>query len=211
MARNDADRSPWVIALVLTAAIVIGTFAAASPVAPNYPATLQGGAPCGSCIAPAELGWKTFVPEDKDEAGAALEISGTIYQADGKTPASGIVLFVYHTDATGYYNKDDDPSHPRIRGWMQTGPDGRYLFRTIKPAPYPHRTTPAHIHAHLYGAGHSEYPIDDYWFEGDPFINGTSLDVMRKQGSTPAIVTLKKDGDGVLRGVRDIRLAPDSK
>ena len=98
-------------------------------------------------------------------------MSGTIFQPDGKTPADGVVLCVYHTDATGYYSKDDDPYNPRLRGWMKTGPDGKYEFHTIRPAPYPRRDTPAHIHAQIYSEKIPEYAIDEYWFEGDPLIN----------------------------------------
>lgn len=141
---------------------------------PAYPATLSGGAPCGSCEAPNDLSWKTVIPPS-DEPGEPLAISGTIYLPDGTTPAKGIVLFVYHTDATGYYNKQDDASHPRLRGWMRTNADGRYEFRTIKPGAYPHRNTPAHIHAHIYGPGYSERSIDDYWFKDDPRITAETL------------------------------------
>lgn len=177
---------------------------------PSYPSTLSGGAPCGSCIAPANLSWKTVIPPNK-EPGEPLEISGTIYQPDGVTPAVGIVLFVYHTDVTGYYNEKDDASHPRLKGWMKTGANGRYEFRTIKPGAYPHRSTPAHIHAHLYGPDYSERSIDDYWFEGDPRINAKELSKKRDQESMPVIVALKRGGDGVWRGVRDIRIKPVSK
>jgi protocatechuate 3,4-dioxygenase beta subunit len=195
---------------ILAALVAVGlatfksTRAAAADPKPTYPPTLSGGAPCGSCIAPADLSWKTVVTSAK-EPGEPLIISGTIYHPDGK-PASGVVLFIYHTDATGYYNEKDDASHPRLKGWMKTGGDGRYEFRTIKPAPYPHRTTPAHIHAHVYGPDYSERSIDDYWFEGDPFINAKELARVKEQGATPAIVALKRDGEGVLRGGRDITL-----
>lgn len=110
---------------------------------PSYPSTLSGGAPCGSCIAPANLSWKTLIPPNK-EPGEPLDILGTIYQPDGVTPAEGIVLFVYHTDVTGYYYEEDDASHPRLKGWMKTGADGRYEFRTIKPGAYPNRSSCAH-------------------------------------------------------------------
>ena len=83
---------------------------------------------------------------------------------------------------------------------MKTGPDGRYEFHTIKPAPYPHRTTPAHIHAHVYGPQYSERSIDDYWFQGDPFIT--------PKKRAPAIISLKRNGEGVLQAVRDITLKP---
>jgi protocatechuate 3,4-dioxygenase beta subunit len=190
-------------------ALAVVAFSADSPDAsPSYPSTLSGGAPCGSCIAPANLSWT--VATSPGEAGEPLHISGTIFQPDGK-PANGIVLFIFHTDATGYYNEKDDASHPRLQGGMKTGPDGRYDFRTIKPAPYPHRTTPAHIHAHLYGPQYSERSIDDYWFEGDPFITAQELARVKSQGDVPAIVSLKRDGEGVWKGVRDITIKPTRK
>ena len=86
-----------------------------------------------------------------------------------------MVLWVYQTDATGYYNEKDDASHPRLKGWMKIGADGKYEFRTIRPGAYPHRTTPAHIHAHVYGPGYSERSIEDYWFKDDPRINEKEL------------------------------------
>ena len=175
-----------------------------------YPATLTEGAPCGSCVAPAVLSWQTVIPPP-GEPGEPLEISGTIYQADGVTPAAGVVIFVYHTDVGGYYNKEDDPGHPRLRGWMKTGADGRYAFHSIKPGAYPHRKTPAHIHAHLYARDYSERSIDDYWFEGDPRITTEAVSLAKQQGSTPVIVTLKRDGAGVFQGKRDITIKPKAK
>jgi protocatechuate 3,4-dioxygenase beta subunit len=191
-------------------AFAVVAFSADSPDAnPSYPSTLSGGAPCGSCIAPANLSWKTIVTAP-EEPGKALQISGRILQPDGK-PAEGMVLFIYHTDATGYYNEKDDASHPRLKGWMKTGPDGRYQFRTIRPAPYPHRTTPAHIHAHIYGPEYSERSIDDFWFEGDPFITVEELARVKAQGQMPAIVSLKLTGDLIWQGSRDITLKPTRK
>jgi protocatechuate 3,4-dioxygenase beta subunit len=185
------------------------TLAAAPEPSPSYPSTLSGGAPCGSCIAPANLSWKTVVTA-AEEPGEPLIISGKISQPDGK-PAEGVVLFIYHTDATGYYNEKDDASHPRLKGWMKIGGNGRYEFRTIKPAPYPHRTTPAHIHAHVYGPQYSERSIDDYWFEGDPFITAKELATRKEAGTSPAVVSLKRNGEGVWQGVRDITLKPAGK
>ena len=51
---------------------------------------------------PKSLSWETTIA-GKSEPGEPLEMSGTIFGADGKTPASGIILYVYHTDATGHY------------------------------------------------------------------------------------------------------------
>jgi protocatechuate 3,4-dioxygenase beta subunit len=171
----------------------------------NYPPTLRGGAPCGSCSAPENLSWKTVIAPEK-EPGEPLIITGKIFQPDGKTPAEGMVLWVYQTDATGYYNEKDDASHPRLKGWMKIGADSKYEFRTIRPGAYPHRSTPAHIHAHVYGPGYSERSIEDYWFKDDPRINDAEKAKMEKEGERPVIVEVKRDSNGIWRGVRDIKL-----
>src|SRR5215212_8657312 len=174
---------------------------------PNYPPTLSGGAPCGSCNAPEKLSWKSVIPPE-NEPGESLVITGKVFQADGKTPADGFVLWVYHTDRTGYYNEKDDASHPRLKGWMKIGADGRYEFRTIRPGAYPHRTTPAHIHAHVYGQGLSERSIDDYWFKDDPRINDEEVKKASEGTKHPfvVIVDVKRGSDGVWRGERDIKV-----
>jgi protocatechuate 3,4-dioxygenase beta subunit len=139
-------------------------------------------------------------------AGRAVIMTGKIFQPDGVTPAEGMVLFVYHTDATGYYNEKDDASHPRLKGWMKIGGDGKYEFRTIRPGAYPRRATPAHIHAHVYGPGYSERSIDEYWFKDDPRINDKERKNDAANGEHPVVVELKRGGDGIWRGVRDIKL-----
>ncbi|MFN2476887.1 MAG: protocatechuate 3,4-dioxygenase [Chthoniobacterales bacterium] len=171
----------------------------------GYPPTLAGGAPCGSCDAPEKLSWNTVIPPET-EPGDPMVITGRVFQSEGKTPAEGMVLWVYQTDRTGYYNEKDDASHPRLNGWMKIGADGKYEFRTIRPGAYPHRTTPAHIHAHVYGPGYSERSIDDYWFKDDPRINEKEVKHAADNGGHPVIVALKRGDDGVWRGVRDIKL-----
>lgn len=188
---------------LMVALICAATLTAQVSKDPKYPPTLSGGAPCGSCNEPKELSWKTVIPPEK-EPGEPLIITGHVFQADGKTPAEGMVLWVYHTDRTGYYNEKDDASHPRLNGWMKIGPDGKYEFRTIRPGAYPHRTTPAHIHAHLYGPGFSERSIDDYWFKDDPRINDKELAAQAKEGGHPVIVEVQRGSDGIWRGERDI-------
>lgn len=194
--------------ITLAVVLIFSATAAAQPDKhPSYPPTLSGGAPCGSCDAPAKLSWKTVIPPE-NEPGEPLVITGKVLLPDGMTPAEGMVLWVYQTDRTGYYNEKDDPGHPRLKGWMKIGADGKYEFRTIRPGAYPRRTTPAHIHAHLYGPGFSERSIDDFWFKDDPRINERELKHQAENGGHPAIVELNRGNDGVWRGKRDIQLKP---
>lgn len=165
-----------------------------------------GSMPCSKCIAPPSMTSQITITNER-EPGEQLLMSGTIFLPDGKSPAVGVVLYVYHTDTTGYYGNDDDPYNPRLRGWMKTGADGKYSFRTIKPAPYPHRTTPAHIHAQIYTDKIAEYAIDEYWFEGDRFINEEQKKLLLTgRGGPGSIVKLTRDKTGLLQGVRNIRL-----
>jgi protocatechuate 3,4-dioxygenase beta subunit len=122
------------------------------------------GGPCDGCNLmfegmPRELGWRTTIA-GKNEPGEPLEIRGVIYQKDGRTPAPGVILYVYHTDAKGYYSPAPGQTQGRrnghLRGWMKTDAQGRYELRTIRPAPYPSRDNPAHIHAVVKEPGKNE-------------------------------------------------------
>ncbi len=168
--------------------------------------TPSGGlAICGRCEVPAVLAPSTNLTTP-GERGEPMEISGTVYEADGRTPAGGIVLFVYHTDTTGHYDPEDDPFAPRIRGWIRTGGDGHYSFRTIRPAPYPKHTEPAHIHVHVWSDRMPEHFLPEYWFAGDPLIKPADAERFAGLGSFSPIVKLERGSDGVWRGRRDIRL-----
>src|ERR1051326_7764841 len=106
---------------------------------------------CGAMDAPPNPPSRIVIPLER-EPGEPLIISGTVYKEDGKTPAEGILIYVYHANAAGINAKrTPDTGRPQwrhgyLRGWMRTGKDGKYEFRTIKPGGYPHRPdVPAHI------------------------------------------------------------------
>ena len=42
---------------------------------------------------------------DFNEPGPKIEISGIVYQRDGKTPARDVVIYIYHTDQGGHYTQ----------------------------------------------------------------------------------------------------------
>ena len=173
----------------------------------------QSPSSCEWCAAdvPANPSSKTVIAP-AGEPGEPLVISGTVYKEDGRTPAEGIIVYAYHTNAAGIYPKrtpnDGTPQwrHGYLRGWMRTDADGHYEFRTIKPGPYPGRPDPAHIHMTVQGAGYPEFWIEGLWFEGDPRIKREMRARLSKRGGFDPIIRLTKDKDGAWRGTRDIQL-----
>lgn len=165
---------------------------------------------CGAAEAPPNPSWRIRIAPE-GEPGEPLVVSGTVFGFDGKAPAQGVLIYAYHTDDTGYYTTRGDETgngrrHGRLRGWMKTGPDGRYEFRTVVPAPYPNRRDPAHIHMTVTAPGLAEYWVDSIWFEGDPHITPAQRARLPERGGFFPIVAPVRGGDGVLRATRDIRL-----
>ena len=151
--------------------------------------------------------WRVSITSDK-EPGEPLIVSGTIFAPDGRTPMKGISLYVYQTDATGRYSTggNGDNRNTRLHGQMWTNAEGRYEFRTIKPASYPGSTNPAHVHAYVSGPEYPEYWIDEYLFEDDPFVGQDLRSKAAGKGTFSPILKLTRDVEGVLRGVRDIKI-----
>ncbi|MDQ2920818.1 MAG: hypothetical protein M3R52_04270 [Acidobacteriota bacterium] len=59
---------------------------------------------CGAMDAPPNPPSRIVIPP-VGEPGEPLVIFGTVYKEDGKTPADGILIYVYHTNAAGIYAK----------------------------------------------------------------------------------------------------------
>ena len=128
-----------------------------------------------------------------DEPGGPLLISGVIYQKDGKTPASDVILYVYHTNNNGTYargaSQRDGKRHGHLRGWMKTNAQGEYKFRTIRPAAYPSRKAPQHIHPLIKEPYTSPYWIDEYLFDDDSLLTTDERARQQRRGG-PGIIHL---------------------
>jgi protocatechuate 3,4-dioxygenase beta subunit len=149
--------------------------------------------------------WKITIASS-DEPGEPLIVSGAVYKPDGKTPAEGITVYVYHTDAEGYYRKGTtSSSNPRLNGTMITSAEGRYEFRTIKPRSYPQSRIAAHVHYVISGKGY-EKQYEELMFEGDPYLSESVRAQAAKDGAFATVRPLTRDQDGVWRCVRDIKL-----
>lgn len=172
------------------------------------------GGSCEGCEALFEYGSKKLasidtLPDYKDP-GPKLEISGIIYQADGKTPAKDVILYIYHTDQKGIYPQKGNETgwakrHGYLRGWIKTNADGKYKFYTLRPASYPNSRAPQHIHPVIKELTRNEYYIDEYLFTDDPFLDENEKANQQKRGGS-GIITLTKKQDGSWVGNRDIIL-----
>jgi protocatechuate 3,4-dioxygenase beta subunit len=158
----------------------------------------------GAIGAPADVAWKTALAADTD-TGVRMIVSGTVYAADGKTPAPNTLIYLYHTDIYGHYGQKGEPRHGRYRGWMLTDAAGRYEFSSIRPASYPDSTIAAHVHMTLTTATLRENSVDSILFEGDKFITARERNDVGRGGFNP-ILKMEKGADGIARGVRNIQL-----
>jgi len=150
---------------------------------------------------------------DFNEPGPKIEISGVIFKPDGKTPAPGVILYVYHTDQKGLYSKkENDPlsntvwgrRHGYIRGWIKTNDKGEYKLYTLVPASYPNSTNPKHIHPVIKEPGFSEYWIDEFLFDDDPLLPAAERNKLNPVAGYGVLKTQMKDG--MLRATRNIVL-----
>jgi protocatechuate 3,4-dioxygenase beta subunit len=119
-------------------------------------------------------------------------------------------LYVYHTDQSGRYPRKGNEAgwaarHGYLRGWIKTNADGKYKFLTLKPGAYPEGGNPAHIHATIKEPGVQEYWIDEYLFEGDPFLTEKVRKSLGNRGGNGIVKTSKvKNGNLIMK--RDIIL-----
>jgi protocatechuate 3,4-dioxygenase beta subunit len=172
------------------------------------------GGPCEGCEAVFEYGDRKLSPIDTlpdfNDPGQRIKITGIIYEPDGRTPAEGIILYIYHTNQQGVYatrgnEKGWARRHGYIRGWIRTGRDGKYTFYTLKPGTYPDRSSPAHIHPILLEPDGKYYWLGSYHFAGDPLLTEKEIHPESPRGGTSGLLQLKKAGD-LMVGTRDIIL-----
>jgi protocatechuate 3,4-dioxygenase beta subunit len=144
-----------------------------------------------------------------NEAGPKIQISGIIYKPDGKTPAPGVVMYIYHTDQKGIYATRENEKgwgkrHGYIRGWIKTNEKGKYTIYTVVPASYPGNNNPKHIHPTIKEPGFSEYWIDEFLFADDPLLPEYEKNKPHPVGGYGVLKTEMKNG--MLRATRNIIL-----
>lgn len=106
--------------------------------------------------------------------GILLNLSGTIFKDDGKTPLNNAMVEIWQCDENQHY--DNTSNDYLCRGAIKTGNNGRYDFKTVVPVQYkanPNNENswrPAHIHMRVSVANQQDL-ITQIYFKGDKYID----------------------------------------
>ena len=107
--------------------------------------------------------------------GQVLTVMGRVLNLNGE-PVRNAKVEIWQANAHGRYTHPSDhnpaPLDPNFEGSavLTTDDEGRYQFKTIKPAAYPagpNRIRPAHIHFQV--SGRQDRLVTQMYFEGDPY------------------------------------------
>ena len=159
------------------------------------------------------------IARDGGAGGEPLEVSGRVLDRDGK-PVAGALVDVWQASPVGLYENQDEkqPEH-NLRGRFETDAQGRFHFRTVRPAGYPvptdgpcgemlraqqrHPYRPAHIHFMISREGYRTL-VTQVFDNADAAIES---DVVF--GVTPALSgNFERRGDGKLHLDYDFVLQP---
>ncbi len=170
---------------------------------PEKSMTLVGGG-CDGCEIMYKGIPKTIAAIDTsagwNERGQKLVVKGTVYQLDSKTTAQNVIIYYWHTDSNGLYSqkkesKNNAAIHGYLRGWVKTDASGNYAIHTLRPAPYPKETLPAHIHFSVKELNlQNEYYTDDLVFDDDTLLTNEKRIALEKRGGSGIVkVTTSND------------------
>jgi len=125
--------------------------------------------------------------------GQVLNVMGRVINLKGE-PVRNAKVEVWQANAHGRYAHPSDPNpaplDPNFEGSaiLTTDSDGRYRFKTIKPAAYPagpNAMRPAHIHFQV--SGQQDRLVTQMYFEGDPYNNTDRF--LQSAGRTELLIT----------------------
>jgi len=132
-----------------------------------------------------------------DSKGIPMNLSGTIFKEDGKTPLNNVLVEIWQCDENEQYDNTSDGY--LFRGAIKTSKNGKYAFKTIVPVPYkadPNNEEswrPAHIHMRVSVAEQQDL-ITQIYFKGDKY-NDTDRSASSPQ-AVNRILNIVKNASG---------------
>lgn len=154
-----------------------------------------------------------------DTPGEPLLVTGRVVSLDGR-PIAGARVETWQASPKGLYeNQDPEQADMNLRGRFETGADGRFSFRSVRPAGYPvpvdgpcgellaaqqrHPMRPAHLHFLVVAEGHkvlaTQYFDADDPHAYDDVVFGAIGSLLRR---------FEPDGQGGWRLDVELRLEP---
>ena len=140
-----------------------------------------------------------------DNEGDKIVVGGRVLTTEGK-PIEGAVLEIWQTADNGLYSgQDAEQVEYNLRARMTTDADGRYLFSTVRPAPYTvpddgpvgellratgrHPWRPSHLHFIVTAEGQKSlvtevFPSDDPYLDEDAVFGVREKLIMEYQERT---------------------------
>ncbi|MFI5538813.1 dioxygenase [Nocardia sp. NPDC051900] len=122
-------------------------------------------------------------------AGIPCYVSGQVRSVTG-VPIEGARIEVWEADEDGFYDVPYPDGRSAGRGWLRSGHDGEYRFRSILPAPYPiphdgpvgdllaatarDPMRPAHLHFMVTAPGYRTL-ITHIFVAGDPYLDSDAV------------------------------------
>jgi protocatechuate 3,4-dioxygenase beta subunit len=132
----------------------------------------------------------------ESEPGIPLVIHGRAFGPDGRTPLTDAIVFAYHTDREGRYNRQGSPPHSwRLRGWAKTDAAGRFEFQTIRPGSYPNTRNPAHVHVTVFTPDGGRFHAGGLQFADDPVLPAQEASESARLGEFGSVRPVRREGD----------------
>lgn len=135
-----------------------------------------------------------------EEGKQKLLLTGKIFQVDGRTPASDVIIYYWHTDDYGLYASNEATpklakEHGKLRGWVKSDKQGNYTIRTSRPAPYPKDNIPQHIHLAIKEPELPNEYYADLYFDDDPLYLNHQKKYGRMDRAGTELLRIVLDGD----------------
>lgn len=126
------------------------------------------------------LNYASAMGLEGEALGERIIVHGRVLDENAR-PIPNCLIEIWQANAGGRYRHVKDsylaPLDPHFGGCGRclSDADGRYVFRTVKPAPYPWPNNgsdwrPSHIHLSIFGEAFCQRLVTQLYFEGDPLI-----------------------------------------
>ncbi len=139
-----------------------------------------------------------------------LKVTGTVYLADGTTPAKGVIVYIEQADEFGNFElkKHNDKRYVENRGWIKTDANGNYTFYTYVPGGDRRYRMLQQLFVSVKAPNSVEQNIESFLFNDDPLLTKQCRKKINKKGDPSRILSPKKEGK-LLVAQKNIILARD--